>query len=239
MNTINTLLTNAKSYSQLLLDAVARHPQRVSVLLAALLLGGGGGAFAVANLGPDVSNLPVQTLVENIETPNLQTQIAALEQQTLKLYRNDVTRASDTAESLLRRMGLVDAAAAEFIRKSPEARHALLSRSGHNVSVEANEQQQLITLTTRWLKNDNDSQFQRIVISRTAENKFTLSSGSAPLTASVRMTGGTVASSLYAASDEARLPDSITHQLADVFLVKLISTAISKKALFSLLFMKH
>ena len=217
MNTINTLLTNAKSYSQLLLDAVARHPQRVSVLLAALLLGGGGGAFAVANLGPDVSNLPVQTLVENIETPNLQTQIAALEQQTLKLYRNDVTRASDTAESLLRRMGLVDAAAAEFIRKSPEARHALLSRSGHNVSVEANEQQQLITLTTRWLKNDNDSQFQRIVISRTAENKFTLSSGSAPLTASLRMTGGTVASSLYAASDEARLPDSITHQLADVF----------------------
>ena len=199
MITINTLLTNAKTYSQLLLDAVARHPQRVSVLLAALLLGGGGGAFAVANLGPDVSNLPVQTLVENIETPNLQTQIAALEQQTLKLYRNDVTRASDTAESLLRRMGLVDAAAAEFIRKSPEARHALLSRSGHNVSVEANEQQQLITLTTRWLKNDNDSQFQRIVISRTAENKFTLSSGSAPLTASVRMTGGTVASSLYAA----------------------------------------
>ena len=102
MNTINTLLTNAKSFSQLLLDAVARHPQRVSVLLAALLLGGGGGAFAVANLGPDVSNLPVQTLVENIETPKLQSQIAALEQQTLKLYRNDVTRASDTAESLLK-----------------------------------------------------------------------------------------------------------------------------------------
>ena len=166
MNTINTLLTNAKSYSQLLLDVFARHPQRVSVLLATLLLGGGGGAFAVANLGPDASNLPVQILVENIETPNLQTQIAALEQRTLKLYRNDVTRASDTAESLLRRMGLVDAAAAEFIRKSPEARLALLSRSGHNVSVEANEQQQLITLTTRWLKNDNDSQFQRIVISR-------------------------------------------------------------------------
>ena len=217
MNFIDSLLTTAKSYSQRLWAGIARHPQRVSVLVAALLLGGGGGAFAVANLGPDVSKLPVRTLVENLDTPNLQSQIAALEQRTLKLYRNDVTRGTDTAESLLRRMGLLDSAAADFIRNTPEARQALLNRAGHNVSVEANEQQQLITLTTRWLKNDNDSQFQKMVISRTAENKFILSTGSAPLTASVRMTGGTVASSLYAASDEARLPDSITHQLADVF----------------------
>lgn len=217
MNFIDSLLTTAKSYSQRLWAGIARHPQRFSVLVAALLLGGGGGAFAVANLGPDVSKLPVRTLVENLDTPNLQSQIAALEQRTLKLYRNDVTRGTDTAESLLRRMGLLDSAAADFIRNTPEARQALLNRAGHNVSVEANEQQQLITLTTRWLKNDNDSQFQKMVISRTAENKFILSTGSAPLTASVRMTGGTVASSLYAASDEARLPDSITHQLADVF----------------------
>jgi murein DD-endopeptidase MepM/ murein hydrolase activator NlpD len=217
MNFIDSLLTTAKSYSQRLWAGIARHPQRVSVLVAALLLGGGGGAFAVANLGPDVSKLPLRTLVENLDTPNLQSQIAALEQRTLKLYRNDVTRGTDTAESLLRRMGLLDSAAADFIRNTPEARQALLNRAGHNVSVEANEQQQLITLTTRWLKNDNDSQFQKMVISRTAENKFILSTGSAPLTASVRMTGGTVASSLYAASDEARLPDSITHQLADVF----------------------
>jgi len=217
MNFIDSLLTTAKSYSQRLWAGIARHPQRVSVLVAALLLGGGGGAFAVANLGPDVSKLPVRTLVENLDTPNLQSQIAALEQRTLKLYRNDVTRGTDTAESLLRRMGLLDSAAADFIRNTPEARQALLNRAGHNVSVEANEQQQLITLTTRWLKNENDSQFQKMVISRTAENKFILSTGSAPLTASVRMTGGTVASSLYAASDEARLPDSITHQLADVF----------------------
>lgn len=217
MNFLDSLLTTAKSYSQRLWAGIARHPQRVSVLVAALLLGGGGGAFAVANLGPDVSKLPVRTLVENLDTPNLQSQIAALEQRTLKLYRNDVTRGTDTAESLLRRMGLLDSAAADFIRNTPEARQALLNRAGHNVSVEANEQQQLITLTTRWLKNDNDSQFQKMVISRTAENKFILSTGSAPLTASVRMTGGTVASSLYAASDEARLPDSITHQLADVF----------------------
>jgi murein DD-endopeptidase MepM/ murein hydrolase activator NlpD len=176
-------------------------------------------------------------LVETIQTPNLETQVAALEQLTLKLYRNDITRGSDTAESLLRRLGLVDSAAANYIRKTPEVRQALLNRSGRNVSVEANEQQQMLTLTTRWLKSDNDSQFQRMVITRSADNKFSVRTDTAPLTASVRMAGGTVASSLYEASDEARLPDTVTRQLADVFSGQIdFHRALRKGAVFSVVY---
>ena len=227
----------AKDHSLTLKAFVERHPKHVTAVVAAVLLGGGGGAFAVANLGPDASNLPVRTLVETLETPNLDQQVAALEQKTLKLYRNDITRGTDTAESLLRRMGLVDSAAATFIRQTPEARQALLNRSGRNVSVEANEQQQLLTLTTRWLKSDNDSQFQRMVITRNANNKFSVRTDTAPLTASVRMAGGTVASSLYAASDEARLPDSVTRQLADVFSGQIdFHRALRKGAVFSVVY---
>lgn len=232
-----TLLASAKAHSQALRDFVARHPQHVTAVLAAVLLGGGGGAFAVANLGPDAANLPVRTLVETLSTPNLDAQVAALEQQTLKLYRNDITRSSDTAEGLLRRLGLVDADAAAFIRKTPEVRQALLNRAGRNVSVEANEQQQLLTLTTRWLKNDTDSQFQRMVITRDANNQFSVRTDTAPLTASVRMAGGTVNSSLYEASDEARLPDSVTRQLADVFSGQIdFHRALRKGAVFSVVY---
>jgi murein DD-endopeptidase MepM/ murein hydrolase activator NlpD len=227
----------AKAHSETLRAFVARHPKHVTAVVAAVFLGGGGGAFAVANLGPDASNLPVRMLVETIETPNLELQVAALEQKTLKLYRNDITRGTDTAESLLRRLGLVDSVAAAYIRKTPEVRQALLNRSGRNVSVEANEQQQLLTLTTRWLKSDNDSQFQRMVITRNANNQFSVRTDSAPLTASVRMTGGTVASSLYAASDEARLPDSVTRQLADVFSGQIdFHRALRKGAVFSVVY---
>ena len=248
MNFINQLLTIAKPYSQALLALakahsetlrafVVRHPQHVTAVLAAVLLGGGGGAFAVANLGPDASNLPVRTLVETLETPKLEQQVAALEQKTLKLYRNDITRGSDTAESLLRRLGLVDSAAAAYIRQTPEARQALLNRSGRNVSVEANEQPHLLTLTTRWLKSDSDSQFQRMVITRNDNNKFSVRTDTAPLTASVRMAGGTVASSLYAASDEARLPDTVTRQLADVFSGQIdFHRALRKGAVFSVVY---
>jgi len=227
----------AKAHSETLRAFVARHPKHVTAVVAAVFLGGGGGAFAVANLGPDASNLPVRMLVETLETPNLDQQVAALEQKTLKLYRNDITRGTDTAESLLRRLGLVDSVAAAYIRKTPEVRQALLNRSGRNVSVEANEQQQLLTLTTRWLKSDNDSQFQRMVITRNDNNQFSVRTDSAPLTASVRMTGGTVASSLYAASDEARLPDSVTRQLADVFSGQIdFHRALRKGAVFSVVY---
>ena len=231
------LLASVKTHSDTLRAFVARHPKHVTAVVAAVLLGGGGGAFAVANLGPDAANLPVRTLVETLSTPNLDAQVAALEQQTLKLYRNDITRGSDTAESLLRRLGLVDAAAAAYIRKTPEVRQALLNRSGRNVSVEANEQQQLLTLTTRWLKNDNDSQFQRMVITRDADNKFSVRTDTAPLTASVRMSGGTVNSSLYEASDEARLPETVTRQLADVFSGQIdFHRALRKGAVFSVVY---
>ena len=231
------LLAQAKAHSETLRSFVARHPQHVTAVVAAVLLGGGGGAFAVANLGPDAANLPVRTLVETLETPNLEAQVAALEQKTLRLYRNDITRGTDTPESLLRRLGLVDSAAAAFIRKNPEARQALLNRSGRNVSVEANEQQQLLTLTTRWLKSDNDSQFQRMVITRSDKNTFSVRTDTAPLTASVRMAGGTVASSLYAASDEARLPDTVTRQLADVFSGQIdFHRALRKGAVFSVVY---
>ncbi len=231
------LLAMAKDHSETLRQLLARYPKHITTIVAAVLLGGGGGAFAVANLGPDAAKLPVSTLVETIQTPNLEIQVAALEQLSLKLYRNDITRGSDTAESLLRRLGLVDSAAANYIRKTPEVRQALLNRSGRNVSVEANEQQQMLTLTTRWLKSDNDSQFQRMVITRSADNKFSVRTDTAPLTASVRMAGGTVASSLYAASDEARLPDTVTRQLADVFSGQIdFHRALRKGAVFSVVY---
>ena len=237
MNFITQFLTIAKAHSKTLQAFVARHPKHLTALVAAVLLGGGGGAFAVANLGPDASKLPIRTLVETLEIANLDQQVSALEQKTLKLYRNDITRGTDTADSLLRRLGLVDSAAATYIRQTPEVRQALLNRSGRNVSVETNEQQQLLTLTTRWLKNENDKQFQRMVITRNDQNNFSVRTDTAPLTASVRMAGGTVASSLYAASDEARLPDSVTRQLADVFSGQIdFHRALRKGAIFSVVY---
>lgn len=192
-----------------------RHPKTISTTVASILLAGGGGAFAVANLGPDIADQPVVSITTPIELRHLAEQAQTIETMDLNLIRTDLTRSSDTPESLLRRLGVVDAQAATFLRSHPLARQAL-QRSGRTVSAEVNSQQQLRQLSVRWLRNENDTAFQRLVVKRTPEG-LQASQEASELNTSVRMTGGTVASSLYAAADEARLPDAIIGQLTDIF----------------------
>ena len=199
-----------------LLSILERHPKRITAVIAALLLGGGGGAFAVASLAPDASQIPVREVLEPVQPLPLQSQVEALDIHSFKLFRSDTTRANDTAESLLRRLGLVDPAAAAFLRSNSVARQALLGRTGRNVSAEASDRQELLSLTTRWINADTDSSFQRLVIEKTPQG-FVSRLEAAPLVASTRLAGGTIRSSLFAATDEAKIPDAVATQVAEIF----------------------
>lgn len=206
------LLTGA---GQAVSRCLSRHPKTIGATLASVLIAGGGGAFAVANLGPDISDQPVVSVTMPIEIEHIQAQAASLDAVDLRLTRTDVTRSSDTPESLLRRLGLVDPETAAFLRKNPLAKLAL-QQAGRSVSAEANGDQQLRSLRVRWLKNENDTFFQRLVIKRSAKG-LEAALETSPMNTSLRMTGGTVARSLYDAADEARLPDAVINQLTQIF----------------------
>jgi murein DD-endopeptidase MepM/ murein hydrolase activator NlpD len=194
---------------------LSRHPKTISTTLATVLLAGGGGAFALANLGPDIADQPVISVITAVEVPFLQEQVQAIDLNEFNLTRTDTTRSADTAESLLRRLGLVDSEAAAFLRKNPLTKQAL-QQAGRAVSAVATPQQQLSQLTVRWLKSETDTYFQRLVVQRSAKGLQATLETSA-MNTSIRMTGGTVASSLYDAADEARLPDAIIGQLTQIF----------------------
>jgi murein DD-endopeptidase MepM/ murein hydrolase activator NlpD len=194
---------------------LARHPRTIVTTLGGGLLVVAGGAFAVASLGPDAADMPVRTTTETISVPSLQQQAEALDLRSLKLLRSDTTNAAETAENLLRRLGMIDPEAARFMRTQPLVRDAL-SRSGRSVTAEATEQQQLTQLAIRWLRNETDTQFQRLTVSR-EHGSLSARLETVPMSASIRVSGGTVASSLYAASDEVRLPDTVVSQLTDIF----------------------
>lgn len=194
---------------------LARHPRTIATTVGGGLLAVAGGAFAVASLGPDAAKIPVSTLTEPIVVPSLQSQAEALDLHDLQLLRSDTTLASESAESLLRRLGVVDPEAARFMRNHPLVREAL-QRSGRSVTAEATDQQRLTRLNVRWLRSENDAQFQRLTVSR-SDNGLSARIETVPMNTSIRLSGGTVSSSLYAASDEARLPDSVVSQLTDIF----------------------
>jgi murein DD-endopeptidase MepM/ murein hydrolase activator NlpD len=209
--------TQANAAAQAALRWVARHPRRVAALIGSVLLGTGATAFAVATLVPDPSTVPVRQVIELIEPPALTaTQNSALtDLAPFVLYRSDNTRSNDTPDSLLRRMGVMDALAAQFIRNDANARQSLLGRTGRGVSVEVDANNALVKLTARWTPDDS-ANFQRLVIER-RNGQFVSRIETAPLQASTRLGSGTIKSSLFAATDEARIPDAIAIQLAEIF----------------------
>ena len=166
----------------------------------------------MANLDAGVAGLQLQQVVESVTTaalPGLQAE------KSLQLFRSDVTRSSDTADSMLSRLGLNDPEAAAYLRNARMARQQLIGRAGRMVSVEGDGEHRLTRLTARWA-HDKGDQFTRWVVERNAEG-FVEREETAPLSVSTRMGNGTIHTSLFAATDEADIPDSVASQLADIF----------------------
>ena len=196
-----------------------QHPRRVTAAVVALLAGTAVTAFGVAPLAADTAVPPQQVINETLQAPAaLPGELEALEWQDLRLFRNDLTRATDTADTLLRRLGVDDAQAADFLRTDPVARKLLDGRAGKMVQV-TTDNGKLTQLVARYaadVADLRDTHFNRITIER---DTFGLRAKAelAKLSAEVKMGSGTITSSLYAAADESHIPDGVTSQMAELF----------------------
>lgn len=211
---IKQIVANGQVFSNTVAHWLTQHPKRVVAAVTALLLTGGGGAFAIAALGPDVANLPVREVLESVQPlalPEYNQEAAP----AYVLYRTDVTRSSDTADTLLKRLGVDDVEAAAFLRNDRTVQQILLGRGGRQVTAQALGDQRLSQLTARWIA-DTEGQFNRLVIERTPQGLVSHVE-SAPLVATSRLASGTIRTSLFAATDDAGLPDSIATQVAEIF----------------------
>lgn len=179
------------------------------------MLGGGGGAFAVASLAPDAAELPVRQILESVQALPVNDAADSLGILPLNLFRSETTRANDTADTLLKRLGIDDPVAAAFLRSDATARQVLLGRGGRNVTAEASNGHTLHRLSARW-SPDDDGRFNRLIVEQVPQG-FKSRIESAPLTASSQLGSGTIQSSLFAATDEAKIPDTIAIQLAEIF----------------------
>ncbi len=194
---------------------VQHHPKQLTIALTALLLGGAGATFAVASLAPDASDLPTRTVVENVTPLPVLEQTQGLQAQALRLYRSDITRSADTPESLLKRLGIYDPQAAAFFRADSTVQQTIIGRTGRNITVEASAGNTLLKLSARWSPED-DGMFKRLTIEKTATG-FQSRLETLPMTASSRLASGVIRSSLFAATDESRIPDTIAMQMAEIF----------------------
>ncbi len=215
---ISTAASQTADAAHALVQVAQRHPRRVLALVGSVLLGTGATAYAVSTLVPDPSTMPVRQVIESVEPAPRSAAVQTLVAEPIApfvLYRSDTTRSNDTADSLLRRLGVLDAAAVQFIRNDGLTRQALLGRTGRGVTVEVDSSNALTKLTARWTPDDS-ANFQRLVVQK-QNGQLVSKLETAALLANTRLASGTIKSSLFAATDESRIPDAVAVQLAEIF----------------------
>jgi len=199
------------------------HPRRVTAAVAVMLAGAAATAFGVAPLAANDGPQPlVTTIDEALPLPQLAPQLQALDGTPLTLYRSDVTRTSDTVDTLLRRLGVDDDEAARFIRSDAVAGSLMTGRAGKMVKV-VTDNGRLIEMVVRGPAADAsqvDSHFTRLTIRRAEgalNGSLSARSEQAPLQVREQVASATITHSLYQAADDARVPDAITNQIAEIF----------------------
>lgn len=188
----------------------------------ALMAGSAMTAFGVAPLTslPEAATPQVKEWTEPLPLPELPTQLSRLDEQSLSLYRTEVTRQADTIDSLLRRLGVDDASAADFLRTDPVAATLVQGRAGKLVhaTVTDGKLDRLEVRGPAASSDQSDTHFTRMTVERTGNAAgLQARQEQVAMTVSPQLASGTIQSSLYQAADDAKVPDSVTNQIAEIF----------------------
>lgn len=212
LNRFRSILSAGSSSKRLLLGS-SRKTRIVSVSALGLALCAFGAA-GVAPMAPDVDDIQVKAIAQNLELPKLSDQIAALGAAQQTYFAEERVRAGDTLGTLLDRLGVEDADAANFIKSDPTARAILQLRAGRQVSAEVSDTGALQRLSS--LLPDNGGNVVNLSIEREGDH-FKATQSPVALERRVEMRAGDIRSSLFAATDAAQIPDSVAMQLVDMF----------------------
>lgn len=154
----------------------------------------------------DVLSKAQQTVIEDISLP-LTTTVAG---NSTSFWRNERIQRGDTVAELLRRLNVEDQAASDFLRKSKSAESLRQLAVGKEVQAETDANGALLAL--RYLGSDSN----QVVIEKSGDS-FTMRTLPVQTEKRVQIRTGEIETNLFAATDEAGLPDPAANQLADIF----------------------
>ena len=172
------------------------------------------GAAGVAPAAPDASDLPVRSLLLNLNLPDLSQQVTQLADQEQYYSSEERVRSGDTLATLLTRLGVDDDEATKFIKADPLAHTVMELRAGKRLRAQTTADGELLQLSTTIA--DGDDAIKNLLITREG-SAFKSFEMPATLERRLEMRSGEIRSSLFAATDAAEVPDSIASQLVDMF----------------------
>lgn len=187
-----------------LLRLVRSTAVRRAVLAAILPFVGVVAAFGIA---PDTvtEKVTVQNVVEQVALP-----VAPAADSSDEAYtREERVQRGDTIASIAARLRIEDQSALRFLRGSVEARALRGLIPGRIVRARTTEDGRLIDLRY--------ANIGQLIVVKADGDTFRVTEQAAPLERRTMMKSGEIRSSLYAATDAARLTDGVADQIADIF----------------------
>ncbi len=170
-------------------------------------------------MAPDASDMPVKSIAQDLELPNLADQISALQKDEQQFVHEERIRAGDTLAVLLQRLGVDDPAAVNFIKTDKIAKGVMQLRAGKKVQAQTGENGNLLSLRAT-LVDARDVPTVQISITRDGD-KFSATQAPAQLERRVEMRAREISNSLYGATDATtdggKLPDTIVAQIIEMF----------------------
>lgn len=165
-------------------------------------------------MAPDADDLPIKSITQELQLPHLADQIAALDALQQNYISEERVRSGDTLATLLNRLGVDDADAANFIKSDAIARNVMQLKAGKRVQVQTTEDGEL-----NWLSSTvgtGAGNLKNIEIRREGKG-FKATEKAIALEKRIEMRSGEIRSSLFAATDAAQIPDNVASQIVDMF----------------------
>lgn len=187
----------------------ATHPGPfwASTALATLSMFGMVAAFGTAP-GTLEQSLQQQTVVEQL-APSLT--LAALGDDEYFVREERVQR-GDTVSTLFSRLGVQDEAAFQFLKSNPSSQLVFRQlRPGKTITAHVNNSGELQALI--YPLNGTD----RALFVDRRDGRLHVSERALPLETQTQIKSGEIQTSLFGATDDAGIPDSIAMQMADIF----------------------
>ena len=196
----------------------ARHRHAFLAAAAVVSLGGAVAAFAVAD------DLPVpysRQVSQPLAAPDTLVQLEALASRDDVFVSEERIRRGDTLGTLLTRLGVADVEAERFLRTSPSTKALQQLRPGRLIQARTDDDGLLRSLRYAYSVADGkdaaSARSGRALLIERAGDTLVAREVTAQNERRVELRSGDIRSTLFAATDDAGLPDGIATQIAEIF----------------------
>lgn len=170
------------------------------------------GVITAFGIAPQtaVQDVPVHTVIEELQLQSPADTIGQAADEE-PLWQADEVRRDDTLSALLERLNVRNDEAVRFLRQSPEA-SALASklRPGKTIMAKTTPDGELLELQYQYDANT-------VLHVTHTENGYTAEDIQPAVENRTEMRSAVIHSSLFAATDDAGIPDAVAMQLVDIF----------------------